>query len=156
MPEIANTELHEIVHSPERNPYRVLRFVPTKFLKGSEDSLIMKRVDFVHRDLKLLLFKCELVCSPGSAEASMALSDPTPLLRYYLEPDFSSEIDFAELLSQLDSAVCHILGIVECGRPPDHALYDFVTGPRWPEWLASHDEVPTLPSALLDYMPCGQ
>ena len=86
----------------------------------------------------------------------MALTDQLPLLRYYLEPDFSGEIDFAELLHQLDSAVCYFLGIVECGRPPFEVLYDFVTGPRWPEWLASHDEVPTLPSALLDYMLCSR
>src|SRR5262245_50465165 len=33
MPQIANTELYEIVLSPERNPYRVLRLVPAKFLK---------------------------------------------------------------------------------------------------------------------------
>jgi len=130
----------------------VLRLVPAKFLKDFDDSLIIAKVDFVHRDLKLLLFKCELVCSHDSAEASMALSDSFPLLRYYFEPDFSGEIDFAELLNQLNSAVCRFLGIVECDRPPDHVLYDFMAGPRWPEWLASHDEVPTLPSALLDYM----
>jgi hypothetical protein len=82
----------------------------------------------------------------------MALSDPAPLLRCHLEPGCPGEIDFAELLNQLGSAVCLFLGIAERDRRPEHVLYDFLAGPEWPAWLAGYDQVPTLPSALLDYM----
>src|SRR5215472_6559875 len=155
MPE-AVRELPQMVLEPERNPYRVLRFVPAKFLKSCDDPSMVARVDFIHRDYKFFLLNCKLRCDSELGEADVCLSDLAPLLRYHLEPSFSGEIDFAELLNQLGSAVCHFLGIAETDRPPEHVLYDFLTGPGWQAWLAGYDRVPTLPSALLDYMLGGR
>jgi hypothetical protein len=101
---------------------------------------------------EFFLFDCEFRCEPDFGVADVCLSDPAPLLRYHLEPDFSGEIDFAELLNQLGSAICQFLGITESDRRPDFILYDFVTGPEWPAWLAGYHEVPALTSAILEYM----
>jgi hypothetical protein len=134
----------------------VFRFVPAKFLKSCDDPLIVAKVDFIHRDYKFFLLNCKLRCDAELEEADVCLSDQSPLLRYHLEPGFPGEIDFAELLNQLGSAVCHFLGIAETDRPPEHVLYDFLTGPEWQAWLVGYDQVPTLPSALLDYMLGGR
>jgi hypothetical protein len=154
MPE-ATGELPENVLVPDRNPFRVLRFVPAKFLNGCDDPLIIARVDFIHCHYKFFLFDCDLRCEPDFGEADVCISDLKPLLRYYLEPNFSGEIEFEELQNQLDSAICHFLGIAESDRRPEHILYDFVTGPEWPGWLAGNHQVPALLSALLDYMMRG-
>jgi hypothetical protein len=130
--------------------------VPAKFLKGCDDPSIVARLDFIRRDYKFFLLACELRYDPELGEADVCLFDPAPLLRYHVEPDFPGEIDFAELLNQLHSAVCHFLGIAERDGAPEHTLYDFLTGPHWPEWLEAYDRVRTLPSALLDYMLGGR
>ena len=95
--------------------------------------------------------------SPGSIAPR---STSRPVERNYVLPGSTvrvcGEIDFEVLHNQLNSAACHFLGIVEYDREAHHVLYDLVTGPDWRERLASLDEVPSLPSALLDYMLGGQ
>ena len=73
MPEAARREHHAAVLSSERNPFRVLRLMPAKFLHDCDDPLIIGRVDLVQRDYKLLLFDCELRCEPDLAEAYVHL-----------------------------------------------------------------------------------
>jgi hypothetical protein len=83
----------------------VLRFVPAKFLKSCDDPSMVARVDFIHRDYKFFLLNCKLRCDRELEEADVCLSDQSPLLRYHLEPGFSGEIDFAQLLNQLGSVL---------------------------------------------------
>ena len=90
MPE-ATGELPENVRVPDRNPFRVLRFVPAKFLNGCDDPLIIARVDFIHCHYKFFVFDCDLRCEPDFGEADVCISDLKPLLRYYLEPNFSGK-----------------------------------------------------------------
>jgi hypothetical protein len=108
-------------------------------------------VDFIHRGFKFFLLNCELCCEPELGDAGVSLTDPLPLLRHHLEPDFPG--DFAKLLNELNSAVCHYLKLTEKDGPPEQILYDFLTGPEWPDRHAQYDSGPVLPACILDYMP---
>jgi hypothetical protein len=65
-------------------------------------------------------------------------------LRYYPEPGFVGEIDFHELLSQMDTAVCKYLGLPEkAHKNAGEILHDFIDSPRWEEWIEASQPIPS-------------
>ena len=125
----------------QKNPFRVLRAVPVNRRDDKDQGFVFARLDLIHRDYRLLLFDCELRHDDEVAEAYVYLPDQTPLLRYYLEPDFPGELDFFTILHQLDSAACDFFGLTAYDRPRDHVLYDFLKSAGWSQWVASHSVV---------------
>jgi hypothetical protein len=139
-----------------KTPYRVLRIIPVT--PADSEDVVVAKVDFVHADYKMFLFDCELCRRDDPVEASVQTTDPRALMRYYLEPGFRGEIDFAELVDQLNIALCRYYELPDdTSRTSSEVLDEFLSGPRWQEWIHTHQTVPSVQAALLDYLvPCTE
>jgi hypothetical protein len=139
----------------DQERFRVLRFVPiTPVLRSGEDDL-MAKIDLIEPRINLLLFDCELRLGQQIPDAYVQIPDQTVLLRYFLEPGFSGEIDFDALLRQLDFAVRRHLSLPMDSDGYGEILVDFLESPRWEEWVEAHPTELTLLEAIRAYARCG-
>jgi hypothetical protein len=135
----------------DQHPFRVLRLAPKPPL-DAEDQVVAK-LDLIDVDYDLLLFDCELHVDDDFSEVYVKVPDLRVLLRYFLEPGFCGEIDFAELLNEMNYAVCRHFGLTDyTAETSGDALYEFLHSPRWSRWLRDHHAVPSPKQAVLDFV----
>jgi hypothetical protein len=138
----------------ERHPFQVLRVV-LQTPPGVEEVVIAK-VDLIDVDHDLLLFDCELHVVDDFGEVGevyVKVPDLRVLLRYFLEPGFCGEIDFSELLNEMNHALCVYFGLSgHTAETSCDALYEFVRSPQWRRWLRDHHAVPSEKQAVLDFV----
>jgi hypothetical protein len=140
----------------EQQSIRVLRLVPTIPVPRDVEDVqneVMGTVDFIDTRVNLLLFDCKLFLLRDLGEAYIQIPDLRVLLRYYLEPGFVGEIDFHDLLSQMDTAVCKHLGLLAAANETDGAaLYNFIDSPRWEAWIGASRPIPSELEAVKAFM----
>jgi hypothetical protein len=135
--------------------FRVLRIVPVTPVRRSGEDDLMAKIDLIEPRLSLLLLDCELRLGQQLPEAYVQIPDLGVLLRYYLEPGFSGEIDFDALKSQLDFAVCRHLGLpVDADLTGAEVLLDFLGSHRWEEWIEAHRTILSPLGAVKAYAQC--
>jgi hypothetical protein len=140
----------------ENQAIRVLRLVPTIPVPRDVEDVqneVMATVDFIDTRVNLLLFDCKLFLLRDLGEAYIQIPDLRALLRYYLEPGFSGDIDFHDLLSQMDTAVCKYLGLPDkAHKNAGEVLYDFIDSPGWEEWIGASRSIPSELEAVKAFM----
>jgi hypothetical protein len=135
----------------ERQRFKVLRVVPHTPLDAGD--LVIAKLDLLDVEHGLLLFDCELQVVDDFSEVYVKVPDLRVLLRYFLEPGFCGEIDFSELLNEMNHALCRYFGLSGyTAETSCDALYEFVRSPQWCRWLREHHQVPSAKQAVLDFV----
>ena len=116
----------------------------------------MAKIDLIDPSVNLLLIDCELRRVEGFREAYVRIPDLTVFFRYFLEPGFSGEFDFAAALSQVHLAVCRYLALpVDADTSSGAILFDFLVSPQWKEWIEAHRTIVSPIDAIKSYMQRG-
>jgi hypothetical protein len=136
----------------DEDQFEVLRVAPLTPPRRRGGDVVLAKIDLIDPNVKLLLIDCELRRAEGFREVYVRIRDLSVLLRYFLEPGFSGEFDFAAVLSQVHFAVCRHFGL---STNPDSfsckILWDFIVSPRWKEWIEAHRAIPSTAEAIKSY-----
>ena len=137
----------------DEDRFRVLRIAPVTPPRRHGGDVLLAKIDLIDPNVKLLLIDCELRRFEGFREAYVRIPDLKVLLRYFLEPGFSGELDFGAVLRQVHFAVCRHFGLsTDPHSSGCEILWDFVVSRQWKEWIEAHRAIPSTTEAIKAYM----